>query len=636
MAPKVLYIALVCLISALSTAQEYSFSSIPSELLVNANTVVRLDNKEVNIKRHNDLHIKRKKAITFLDETAHGPTYQIFHYYGIINVTALKATLFNAKGNIIKHLKANEFEKRIAFHNEKSGVKSGSYHVNLSELAYPFTLEVEYAYNSRTTAFIPSWMPLNQHKKSVEKSQIQIINNAQPKLQQLEKNLSNNKNIKVVKDDMYYEVNASHLKAIPKEDFQPALQSFTPQVNFSLEYFNLGKLSGRATSWFNLGQWKYLNTPTNTWVVNEASIKLIEGIFNNHKNKELSIEEKVEIIYNFVKDNHHLINRSIENLDWQKNEKLGPTHLAYDACLNTLVYTKNLLEVFGIQAFYALVNVNQQPVDIIEKLPSIQGNQMMLYLPLPDNELWLDCAYFEWPFNFISESKTQRAAFVITDNGGKIEFTPTFTSEENLQKTKLQFQLNEDGRILDGNLKRESDNIAFERRQILRNEVLLEADYMRQFSKLDNFKIENFKVSTPSKGAKKIEEFNFSGNLSKSIENSNSFSLSTFGTPFSLPKATTKRATPFTIAKGFSYEDEILIKLPSKTEIQVPFKKIKKNSKFGTYEVEVKKLANQLTIKRKYTLKSGEFTKADYVEFVKFMQRIYEDEQSYFLMNSSD
>lgn len=326
----------------------------------------------------------------------------------------------------------------------------------------------------------------------------------------------------------------------------------------------------------------------------------------------------------------------VKNVDWHKNEKLGPTHLEYDACLNTLVYTKNLLEVFGIKAFYTLINVSEKPINVIEKLPSLQGNQMILFIPLPNDELWLDCASYEWPFNFISKNKTQRTAFVITEDGGKIEHTPTYTADENLQKTDIQLKLNKNGEILEGSLRRSSKNIAFEKRSVLYNKDLLEEDFIRQFSKLKDFKINNLSVSASPNEAKKYEEFNFIGKLIENSKNIIKFSLSTFGTPFSAPKNDNNRVAPFTITKGFSYEDEIELELPNQTKIEIPFQKINKQNKFGTYEVEVLNQAKKLKIKRKYTLKSGEFKKADYALFVKFIESILEDEESVFIVDSQN
>lgn len=625
-----LYLCLVCLLSFPVFAQDYAVTSIPSELLENANAVVRFDDKEVEIRRPNDLYIKRKKVITFLDETAHNSMYQIFHYYGVIRVNLLKGKLYNANSEVTKRFQDNEFLKQIEFHNEKSGVKSAGYYVDLSEVEYPFTLEVEYAYNSRTTAFIPSWMPLNQHKKSVEISKIQVFNNSKSKLQHLKRNLIGYKNIEVIKEGGHIQVSASNLSAIPKEDYQPALQNFTPQVNFSLEYFNLGTLSGRATSWFNLGQWKYLNTPTNTWVVNEASVNFIEGLFENQKEEDLNIEKKVEIIYNFVKENHFIMNQSIEHIDWHKNEKLGPTHLEYDACLNTLVYTKNLLQFFGIKTFYSLVNVSEQPVDLIEGLPSLQGNQMMLYVPLSNDEIWLDCAAYEWPFNFVSQSKAQRKVMIVTEQGGELVFTPTYTPEDNVQSTSMLLEINQDGEIIEASLNRTSKNIAFEKRRLLNQENRLEEDYAKQFQEIVNLQIQNLEHTNDSSEASKQEQLTFSGQLNKNSKYSFVFSLSTFGSPFQLPRETNTRVTPFAIAKGFTFEDEITLRLPTSSKLEVPFKKIKRENQFGRYEVEIDLNDTLLKINRNFILNSGQFFKGDYMEFVKFMQKLQKDENLQF------
>jgi|GEM_PF-3361962 len=620
------YLCLLCFLSFSLFAQDYSVASISSELLENANAVVRFDDKEVKIRRHNDMYVKRKKVITFLDETAHNSLHQIFHYYGVIRVDLLKGKLYNANSEVIKRFQADEFHQRIEFHNEKSGVKSAGYYVDLSDVEYPFTLEIEYAYNSRTTAFIPSWMPLNRHYKSVEQTRLQVINTSRPDLKHMESNLADYKSVNLEKNQNFYSVSATHLKAIPKEDYQPALLNFAPRVNFSLAHFNLGLTSGRATSWLNLGRWKYLNAPINTWAVNTSSVGFVEGILSYIDEDELTVEKKVELIYNFVKDNHFIMHQTIENIDWYKNEKLGPTHLEYDACLNTLVYTKNLLQLFGINAFYALVNVNEQPVDLIEELPSLQGNQMMLYVPLPNDEIWLDCAAYEWPFNFLSQSKAQRKVMIVTKHGGELVFTPTYTSEDNVQSTSIQLEIDQNGEFKEASLKRTSKLIAFEKRRLLNQENQLAEDYAKQFEGIANLQIQNLQITSDSAEAKKEEQLNFSGKLNKNSNDSMVFSLSKFGSPFQLPQETKTRVTPFAIAKGFTFEDEIKLHLPTSLKLELPFKKIKRESQFGLYEVEIDTLDTELIINRKFVLNSGEFLKGDYIEFVKFMQRLKKDE----------
>lgn len=64
---------------------------------------------------------------------------------------------------------------------------------------------------------------------------------------------------------------------------------------------------------------------------------------------------------------------------------------------------------------------------------------MILYLPLTDEEIWLECTSQKYPFGYIGLGNHDRNALVLTSQGGSLKKTHKYEAPYNLQEEIFMF-----------------------------------------------------------------------------------------------------------------------------------------------------------------------------------------------------
>lgn len=90
----------------------------------------------------------------------------------------------------------------------------------------------------------------------------------------------------------------------------------------------------------------------------------------------------------------------------------------------------------------------------------------------------------------------------------------------------------------------------------------------------------------------------------------------------------------YSIKRGFTLNDETLIKIPEKSWVYNKPEPIKLQTPYGSYESSIEMLDGKMVIKRKVVIFKGEYTGENYAPFNEFFQKIERLENRKLVLNS--
>ena len=173
--------------------------------------------------------------------------------------------------------------------------------LNYLPTSYPYTIAINYTYDSEDTSFIPKFYFQAGYRLAVEKSEIIIANNSGIPLQLVENNYEGYTiENKSVGDRIHYV--ATELPAIEKEPHMPPAETIFPSVNFSLEKFSLKGHTGNAVSWNDLGKWVYKDLLSSQRVLPQAAIMEVQSLTKGMTDTLAMVRE----VYNYVLEQYPL------------------------------------------------------------------------------------------------------------------------------------------------------------------------------------------------------------------------------------------------------------------------------------------------------------------------------------------
>ena len=154
---------------------KYPVSAIPEALTAKAKVVIREDETVFKILSRDHATANFHFVVTIMN--SNGKDYaesQVF-YDKMMKVRDLKATVYDATGNVIKKLKSSEIADRSAFDGfslySDNRVKS----FDLSQSVYPYTVDIEYEKDYSFLFFIDGSTVAGEENVSVQRFAYELI-----------------------------------------------------------------------------------------------------------------------------------------------------------------------------------------------------------------------------------------------------------------------------------------------------------------------------------------------------------------------------------------------------------------------------------------------------------------------------
>ncbi len=614
---------LLCLGELQAQIKDLSVSQISPELILNANAVLRDDQTTIEVDASNKMTIYKIRSVTVMNEYGqrHVQAYQ--YYDSERKIKKLKATIYNAAGKEIKKYKQKDFKDRSAVGSGDLYTDNRVQYLDHTAQSYPYTVVFESETKTGTTVFIDPWQPVSGYYLSVENSSYSLLNPGQIALRKEELNFEQQKISKNITPTLL-EYNLKKVPAYKMENLSPVLDKFVPMLKVALDEFALVGVIGQASNWLEFGKWQHDNLLMGKDKLPAATLHKISQLT---KDAESEIE-KAKIIYQYVQDNTRYISVQLGIGGWEPMLAEDVDRLGYGDCKALTNYTKALLDSQDILSHYAIVFAGEERKDLDLDFASMQGNHVILNIPLEEEDVWLECTSQTMPFNYLGDFTDNRNVLLVKPEGGEIVKTKAYAYTENVRETFSKIKLDNSGSYT-AEVKRKSEGIPYGNiyhliRESKENQVLY---YKNHWGHLQNINFQQIFFDNNRDDRRFIEEIKFSGQkLTSKAGNRLLLSTHFFTTPTYNLNRSTDRKLPFEIERGYTYRDVFEFQLPENYSTESIPEEEMIQTQFGTYKVKLeageKEGKNTITMVREYILYDGIWPAELYSEFYAFMNKI--------------
>ena len=600
---------------------KYPSSEIPENLKKGCYAVVREKSQTFNIYEINKTSLTVHQVVTILNKKGEGGAKMAVGYDKYSHIAYFRGVAYDASGKIIKKLKQNEIQDRSSISGyslfEDDRVKVA----DLSQTAYPYTVEFEYQVDMKFLYSIPDFLLYVDDEISTQKSIYKITypSALQPRF----KIFHIGEPKKEIEPDGRVSVYWLFENILPEkfEKNGPDYHKTIPHILAAPDQFEYGGYQGSMDTWENLGKWQIqLNKGRD--VLPDKTISTIKELTNGLKTKE----EKVKAVYEFLQNKTRYVSIQLGIGGMQPFEAKTVDEVGYGDCKALSNYTVSMLQAIGIRSYYTIIYGGSDNKPVISDFVADYFNHIVVAVPNETDTLWLECTSQTNPFGYMGRFTGERKALMITEDGGKLVNTPSYPTEKNLQSRTAEIFVDTKGnatakvKTTYAGLQYENDGLEFyvnyekddQKKWLQRNIEIPSFD-------INSFTITNRKNRIPSA----IIEMDLTLNRLATVSGKRLFltgnlmNRSTF-----VPEKTEKRKTNIVVKMGYIDLDTIRYHLPEELYPEFLPEPMKVKSRFGEYEATFKVDRGRVVYTRKMIMKKGEFPPESYNEWIEFYKSI--------------
>jgi hypothetical protein len=391
------------------------------------------------------------------------------------------------------------------------------------------------------------------------------------------------------------------------------------------EKFSYYGIQGSYTNWQQLGKWQYDKLLDHRQDVPPETVAHIKEITANITDPKL----KAQKIYEYMQRKTHYVSIQIGIGGYQPFPASDVDKDGYGDCKALCNYTKALLGVAGIESYYCVVYGNHD--DKISMLPdfaSMQGNHVILCVPFKNDTTWLECTSQQIPFGFLSDFTDDRIVLACTPDGGKLLHTPKYTAEENIEKRKADFVLNDDG-VLSGSMETLLKGTDYDDRySIIEDAPSERIKDVKKYYPINNMDIKKLEYQQDkSQHPSTTERIELSAKEYAAMNDGKIyFSLNSIDRARPLRQGI-NRINPVCIQRGYTEEDEITYTLPKGYHLESEPIKKHIDKPFGSFIMSMSVDGDKLVYRRTFQLRDGNYSKDAYQDMVDFFQSVVDADE---------
>jgi len=608
-----------------SSEPKFPVSAIPEELKKNADMVIRVYEKNIEIKSLTSIHIRVHLVITVFRENALEDANLALNYDQFSKVNSIKAIFYNAAGLVTDHAKSSEIIDESAVPNGLLYTEDRIKRVNILKPSYPFTVEYFYELDMHKMVGYPRWEPQDDYRVSVEHSELDLTaeDNLIPRFR--ESNIPQPAKINESKGETTISYIFENLPAVEREKFSIPLEERVPVVYIAPNIYRTLSEDFDFQTWEKIGLWDYSINKDRGFLPDKTR-KLVMDLI---KNKKDTIS-KIKAIYNFVQQNTRYVCVVLGIGGLQTIDASEVAEKGYGDCKGLVNYTKALLSVAGITSYATLVKSGSNKQDILADFPSDQFDHVILCVPQEKDTIWLECTNQSIPFGFLGSFTDNRHVLIITPKGGALAKTPYYPGNINSLNRKITIDLdtNSNASVKINALYR---GLQYER--VREMESMSVKDMKTAFS-------EN--IASPSATIQKIsytfnktqipeshEMVEMSIRSYASLTGNRLFlPVNLFGSKNGNISESSGRKTPVYFRHSTIDSDTIEIHIPSWYKVESLPANTEVSSQFGHYHLSSLQKDNVITFYRNYERKEGRYPPESFTELTNYLQKIARADKS--------
>jgi len=599
----------------------YDVKLISAELLPHANVVTRMEEIRVEIKDAGKATIYNKYALTILNAAGDQAASFFEHYDQLISIQRIEGNLYDGAGKKVKSLKKSDLQD-ISGTSESSLADDNRLKLhNFNCRIYPYTIEYESVIEYKGIFYLPNWLPIAAENYAVEKSKLVVQCPVDYKLRFKTFNYGKEPQITTLKETQQYEWMVEKLPALEIESYQPEWYEITPAVFLAPVEFEIQHYTGNMTDWKGFGKFIYaLNTGRDKLPDN---IKQQVHLLTDHVSES---KEKIRLLYEYMQKNTRYISIQLGIGGWQTFDANYVASKGYGDCKALSNYMYSLLKEAGIKSYYTLIKAGENRNSLLADFPSNQFNHIIVCVPQGKDTVWLECTSQTLPAGYLGGFTSNRNALLVDENGGALVRTPVYKKNENLQIRKIIASVNEEGKLT------AVVNTKYEAQQQddlngMLNAVSKEriAEILKAQLNLPSYDIAKFDYSGEKGALPAINEMlELTANNYCTISGKRLFVV-----PNILNKSSSKingaatRKFDIKLSSAFTDIDSVEINIPGGyTPESIPTN-ISLETKFGTYNSNVKVTLNKIVFVRNFQRNNGSFPASDAMPLAEFFAKIY-------------
>jgi len=613
---------------------EFSTSIIPDSLKLNANAVVRLNQIDIVISSQRSMNIKVKRIVTILNEKGLRAIDAYEHYDKRTTIHTIQATVFDNFGNELKKIKRKDFKDQSVTGGGTIFSDSRVVFLEYVPIQYPFSVVYESEIETSTTAFIPQWLPLNDYFLSIEKSVLNVGYPSNLGFKKMEFHFSDFNVKKTNETSTQLSYLATNIPAQKPEDYSPSFTEIFPKVMMGLEHFHLEGVDGNAKTWKEFGKWYADTILKGTLELSDDTKKKMKTLVGD----ETDPIKKAKLIYNYVQEKSRYVSIQVGIGGWKPMLASDVDRLGYGDCKALTNYTKALLNAVDVPSYNTLIYGDSNKNDIQVDFVSMQGNHMILSIPIGGNYIWLECTSQVDPFGYQGTFTDDRNVLIIKPDGGEIVRTTIYEDKGNTQINAGNYSLDENGNIT-SSISMVSQGSQYEQKSKVEKmqPTDREAYYKEFWANISNLKIKKATFSNDKDKVSFTENLEISAdNFGKTSNGKTIFVVNAFSQNSGNLKRIRNRKTPFEIQRGYYDTDEISISLASGFLIESMPQNFELKTKFGEYKTEIiKKDNNNLIYKRSIFIKKGLYKNTEYDEYRLFIEQISRNDNAKIILTKN-
>jgi transglutaminase-like putative cysteine protease len=609
---------------------EYAISNISLELLENANSVLLDEYIEVDVSEEKKMVITSHKAITVLNKKGDRHTNTVIYYDAYSKAKDAEVYIYDARGNEIQHYKKRDFTDVSAVSGGTLYSNSRALYLNYNPSSYPYTLVFDYKYETSSTAFVPSWIPLEGYVRSTKKSVYKLIFNPNNKPRYRTSNVEGF-NISISENPNEFIFKAENLKAVAYEDLSKPFYKIGPKVDLALDRFYLKGVAASVKNWNEFGAWMQNSLLYDVADLPEGTKEMARSLVKG----ETTNIGKARIIYQYLQDKVRYISVQIGIGGWKPMLASDVDKLGYGDCKALTNYTKALLDVVGVPSYYTILYAGDSERDIINDFSSMQGNHAILGVPEGDEIIWLECTEQDKPFGYLGNFTDDRDVLIVTEEGGKIVHTKAYSDAENLQEYRATVRINDAGGIT-GFLEGKYQGLQYDDKYMWDKGTDEEkrTAYKERWDYINGLMIEGVNLNDNRTDIIFTEKLNIkASNYATKIGDDLLLCANVFNQSQYIPSRISNRKQELFIGEGYMDIDHLDIILPEGYKVESLPMDTEIESKFGSYSVSFEELAeNKIEYHRNLIIRKGTYPSADYKAYRSFRKKIAKLDKSKILL----
>lgn len=623
-----------CILLQLTVSAQgnYDADLIPSNLKNRANATIRNEETVLDMRSPDNVILSVKKAITVLNKNGEDNARLVLFYDKNTSIKSIKGEVYNASGILTKKFTQSNFSDESAADGFSLFVDSRVKHYLPSENIYPYTIVYNYEIRHRQNLIIRDWVPQTDNDISVEKSTYTFISKTTDELRIKAQNLDGKPEELINEKQKTLIWKVENLFAVKTEPFSPARDTYQTTIKIASKNFNYYNHIGSYTNWQELGKWVYDDLLKTRKALNPATVETIKELVKNEKTDK----DKARKIYQYLQNKTRYISVQIGIGGFQPVLAADVDRLGYGDCKALVNYMQSLLDIVGIESYYCVVEAGKQKVSLDPSYASmVQGNHIILCMPLRGDTTWLECTSQKIPFGFLSTFTDDRTVLACTADGGKLLRTPVLKTADNLQIRHGELTIASNGDV-SGKIK-----TIFSGSQYDNNEEILDKPFSEQQKLLlDVYDIDNINFKAVNYVQKKDINPEITENIDLNVRNyavlnNNKMFIKTnaFNVQSSISEVK-NRTLPVYINRGFTDEDTLIYSLPDDVLTNLlPDVDKKYKTAFGEYITKTTLEGKKLTYYRKFVMNEGTFPASTYADFYKFITDVNSSDGTKIILN---